>query len=436
MNLRLLGLVAAVSALACSLGAVLFRLQGEPPAREVLLFWILYCLAHWSPVEIPVSGITPEAAPTSRPPSLSAGFLVLMTVAYAADPHTAFVVGLLSPVAPGNWRGPVRTIFNGSQGAIYTSLAALTYGAVTAFSDGMLYQLVGAASGAFVAVALNTLLVAAAIAAEKRWSLLASARQLVWPAKHSLAFALFGLVVALIYNDVGFLGVFLLLTPLVILRSVRRSRWELKVARDSTLNLFVRAVEAKDPYTSRHSERVAVLTVELCRRLATPDDELEARFLGALLHDIGKIAVPKRILTKDGSLSEEEFAEIRKHPVVGADAVAEIDVLRELVPEIRHHHERMDGRGYPDRVHAASLPLAARVLAAADTFEALTSDRPYRRAMTRHEALAEIHRVAGTQLDPDVVAALDEALRDGFEFPASTAVHRRRDPGIAAGRTR
>jgi putative nucleotidyltransferase with HDIG domain len=202
----------------------------------------------------------------------------------------------------------------------------------------------------------------------------------------------------------------------VALRFARKAKIGLDDARERTITEFVRAVETKDPYTFRHSERVATIAVELHRELGGKARYLELRWSGGVLHDIGKVAVPAEILTKRAALTSEEFEAIKLHPGLGADVVDEIDSLRDLVPEIRHHHERMDGQGYPVGLCGEAIPYEARVLAVADAFEALTSDRPYRPGLTAQEALDELTRTAGDHHDPQIVAALRRVIAGGVSF--------------------
>jgi ribonuclease P protein subunit RPR2 len=160
--------------------------------------------------------------------------------------------------------------------------------------------------------------------------------------------------------------------------------------------------------------------MELARAVGLSLEESPQIEFGFLLHDIGKVAVPDAILFKTSELTEEEYALIAQHPVVGAEILRDVDFLGEGKLVVRHHHERWDGTGYPDGLAGDEIPLAARVFSVADTLDALTTDRPYRPASGWTEARDEIHRFSGLQFDPDVVAALDgigdeqfERLRDG-----------------------
>jgi putative nucleotidyltransferase with HDIG domain len=162
--------------------------------------------------------------------------------------------------------------------------------------------------------------------------------------------------------------------------------------------------ETRDPAVFRHSRQVAILATAICRRLQlAPADVVRIR-RAALLHDIGKTVIPNRILGKAGPLSEAEFAIVKRHPEAGARLVERLGDP-ELTRIVLHHHERLDGAGYPAGLKGEEIPLGARIVAVADTFDALTSERPYRAAMAPHEALELLAAVAGTQLDPDVVRA-------------------------------
>jgi diguanylate cyclase (GGDEF)-like protein/putative nucleotidyltransferase with HDIG domain len=178
----------------------------------------------------------------------------------------------------------------------------------------------------------------------------------------------------------------------------------------STITSLARAVEAKDPYTSGHPERVAELALLLARGLGIDDSELAAIRVGAIIHDIGKVGTPDQILSKPGALTAEETREIRKHPEVASRIVAELELPEAVKQMVRSHHERFDGEGYPDGLSGEEIPLAARVLSVAEALDAMTSDRPYRDAMSVDVAIAEIQDKSGTQFCPRVVAALTESL--------------------------
>lgn len=172
-----------------------------------------------------------------------------------------------------------------------------------------------------------------------------------------------------------------------------------------TLWSLVAALDAREHETGDHSQRVVRWSLAIARRLGLPEADLPDLGRGALLHDIGKIGVPDAILLKTGPLSEEEWAEMRRHPQIGFDILKSIDFLRRSAEMVLSHHERWDGRGYPRGLGGEAIPIAARVFAIADTYDAMTSDRPYRAAPGDAAARSEIARCAGTQFDPRCVEA-------------------------------
>jgi HD-GYP domain-containing protein (c-di-GMP phosphodiesterase class II) len=178
----------------------------------------------------------------------------------------------------------------------------------------------------------------------------------------------------------------------------------------TTLTALMSTVEAKDAYTASHEQQVAELAERVALRLGTPASRARDVRYAALLHDVGKVAVPSEILLKPGPLDESEWVTMQSHASVGGELVARIEAFAHLAPAVRGSHERWDGNGYPDGLAGEEIPLAARIIAACDTWEAMTTDRPYRSARAPHEAREELSRVAGAQLDAQVVAALLDEL--------------------------
>ena len=179
------------------------------------------------------------------------------------------------------------------------------------------------------------------------------------------------------------------------------------------LSVLTGAIEARDPYTRGHSARVTALAEELALRLGWSEERLASLRIGGPLHDIGKLAVSDEVLRKEGRLDDGELAQIREHPKIGARILLRMAALREAIPYVLYHHERWDGKGYPSGKAGEEIPLEARVLAVADAFDAMTSDRPYRRALPVGHALAELFRCAGSQFDPAVVNAFLDAWERG-----------------------
>jgi HD-GYP domain-containing protein (c-di-GMP phosphodiesterase class II) len=170
-------------------------------------------------------------------------------------------------------------------------------------------------------------------------------------------------------------------------------------------------LEAREPFSRGHGARVAALSRRIAIERTLDADTVAAIEQAALLHDIGTIAVPDAMLRKPGALAAAEWEHVRQHPIVGAQIVAPFDFFAEIVPLIRHHHERWDGSGYPDGLVGVAIPLGARIIAAADLFDALTSSRPYRAALAPADALRCLDAAAERALDPDIVDASRRAIR-------------------------
>jgi putative nucleotidyltransferase with HDIG domain len=204
------------------------------------------------------------------------------------------------------------------------------------------------------------------------------------------------------------------------LRALDRLNW-------GALTALARTIDANSPWTAGHSERVATVATLLGERMGLSPDRVELLQRSALLHDIGKIGVSVDILNKPGPLLEDEMDEIREHTVIGARILEPIPDYAELIPIVLHHHERVDGRGYPDGLEGEAIPLEARILAAADMLDALISDRPYRRGLPFKTAVEVIRNAAGSQLDETVVAALLTLVDDDEIDP--NAGKRRVEPG-------
>jgi ribonuclease P protein subunit RPR2 len=190
---------------------------------------------------------------------------------------------------------------------------------------------------------------------------------------------------------------------------------ELRESYFATVRALTNAVEARDAYTGKHAERVAAYALELGTAIGQKwAGQAEIEF-GFLLHDIGKVAIPDAILHKPEPLSRQERQLIEQHPVIGWQIVTQVDFLGAASDVVRHHHERWDGAGYPDKLKGEDIPLTARVFAVADTLDALTTDRPYRPASPISEARALITEERGSQFDPDVVDALATLSDDVFD---------------------
>ena len=266
-----------------------------------------------------------------------------------------------------------------------------------------------AAIGAFtVAFAVNNLVIFVVIALESRRSV----RSVIVEGSRStvildLITTPLIFVFAWVYAAFGAVAGAALWVPILGLRQVHRINLELERTNEELLELMVKSLEARDPYTSGHSRRVQHYALIIARALELPDRNLDEIGHAALLHDVGKIYEKYApVLAKQDKLTPEEWAIIQDHPVDGANLVATMTRLRDMVPSIRHHHENWDGTGYPDCLAGESIPLASRIIRFADTIDAMTTERPYRRPLTATEVKSELVRCRGTQFDPMITDRL------------------------------
>ncbi|MCI0341282.1 MAG: HD domain-containing protein [Planctomycetales bacterium] len=178
----------------------------------------------------------------------------------------------------------------------------------------------------------------------------------------------------------------------------------------STIEAFIEAIQMKDPYTRGHSERVRRYSLLLAREIGLPAEERRRLHISAVLHDVGKIGMPDRLLFNTDELTAEERVEVQRHPVRGADFLQKIPLLRDVITGVKYHHENWDGTGYPDRLKGEAIPVFGRIVAVADTYDAVTTERPYQKAVSKPEGLALLRKLKGTRLDPKLVDAFIAAL--------------------------
>jgi hypothetical protein len=342
---------------------------------------------------------------------LAAGFLL-----NAGAAMTVAVLAALAQWIRSRGRGH-KAIFDCANYALSAGAAALVYHAFVHQS-----RFVAALLAGCVYAGLNNglLCLAMSFAEQTAWRRLWLER-FHWARYHFLLFGPLALAAAVAYEQIGVLGLaaFALPPALMVLsvrqylertaaavEEVRDTNARLRRAHRDTIAALSRSMEAKDLYTGGHTERVASVALALAERLGYKGEQLEAIEIGALLHDVGKIGIPERILRKQGPLSADEWAEIRRHPVVSDYILSDLDLDPIVRQCARWSHERIDGRGYPDGLRGEQIPLPARIVFVADALDALTSDRPYRTGRPVISALAEIEDNAGTQFCPQVVAAL------------------------------
>jgi putative nucleotidyltransferase with HDIG domain len=203
--------------------------------------------------------------------------------------------------------------------------------------------------------------------------------------------------------NLGLLGTAGMAIPILLVRQLYRTTVELTTVTEELLELMVAAIEARDAYTSGHSRRVAKASEIIAKSIGLSHEEVERVTVAALLHDVGKIDEKfGPILAKEGRLTPDEWEVMKRHPIRGAELVGLLSSLRDVVAPVRHHHENWDGTGYPDGLRGESIPLASRIIMFADTLYAITTDRPYRKALSIEEAKAEFIRFRAKQFDPEI----------------------------------
>ena len=320
-------------------------------------------------------------------------------------------------------KDPKKTLFNVAQLTLAYSVAIMAYRlfggrSLFEFRDLEVAQVTVLVAmpmyaAYFTTVVVNTLLVSCIIA------ITTGARTLqVWKENNTATIGLDILAGPLVflfawaYASYGPMIAAVLWLPILGLRQMNTINLELAQTNRELLELMVKSIEARDPYTSGHSRRVKEYAIHIARLLGLSSSEVESIGTAALLHDVGKIFDKYTpILSKEERLTPEEWTIIKEHPADGADLVATMTTLRKLVPSVRHHHENWDGTGYPDGLKANAIPLASRVIMFADTFDAMTTKRPYRGPLGEENVRAELVRCRGRQFDPQIT---DRLLENNF----------------------
>lgn len=362
-----------------------------------LLFLVLAIISDSLPVHMPRGGVVTV--------SFAIYFAAIILYGAAVATLVAVLGDLLCSKKQMGKLPWFKDLFNKAELILSVGLAGVAYDffspSLKAFDLNLFLAL---ASSVLVFLLINVSLVAMVVALAQGISVWQGVLvNMKWAFPNFVALAPLGFLIALIYAEFGFLGVVLFVIPLLIARHSFQAYVDIRDMYLDTIQSLAAAIDAKDPYTKGHSERVADYSVKIARALKLPEARVEKLKYVALLHDIGKMGIREQILNKPSMLTVTEFDEMKKHSVTGAEIVGKVRRFQEETEIIRHHHERWDGKGYPDGLKGTAIPLGARIVAVADTFDAMTSDRPYRKALTPEEALKEIEKCAGTQLDPDVV---------------------------------
>ncbi len=324
------------------------------------------------------------------------------------------VCGGLAELRKGKKADFYKILFDCAQLTLSISGAWLAYiylggGIINSLASTRVIPLVVAALSYF---GLNSFLVSTVLALQKNTSILDMwSTNFRWATPNYLAQTPLGYLMAIIYSQISWWAVTFVMLPLFTAYWVYRLYVEMRKGHFEMIQALATAVEARDPYTEEHSQRMADYAVAVAKELGCSIYFTEIIRYATILHDIGKIGISDRILSKNGTLTEKEWEEIKKHSVIGAEIIAKIDSFGEASRLVYHHHERYNGKGYPGKLRGEEIPLGSRIIAVVDAYDAMTSGRPYRkRALTKEEAVAELKRCAGEQFDKKVVEAFLKVL--------------------------
>lgn len=409
INIKLYSYITVLAILAAILMYHLFKTYTINDYVLLVVFSVLSAVAETFLILLPKIG------------GVSVSFALAFSAILLTDPLTTAIitatgVALRCPYVEGKGRvhifnnPPYKTIFNISQYIINSSIAAMTYVAVDKMIDVgfVFYNPVAGTAALLIYILLNTFFMT-----ELMSILLNEKFYTIWKSSifgllvNIVLVSLLGIVLAFSYNSYGIGGILLFFIPLLFARYTFKLYIDMRKNYFDTMNVLVRAIEASDPYTSGHSMRVGAYSEAIAKQLGLPQGKIDLIKSAALLHDIGKIGIDKKILNKDGKLEKDEFDTIKSHPEIGATIISDLSYLSNITEIIRHHHERNDGRGYPDGLDHDKIPLETSILTIADSFDAMTTNRPYRHSLSLETALNEIKINAGTQFNPDIV---DDAI--------------------------
>ena len=399
---KIAGYLAAV----CGLALVVASLSqvGINWWREIAIFALLSLLAQLAPARLP-QGYNFSLA-------FILDLIVIVLYGLSVATVTRFAVTLLAGLF---------TKFLGHGDSMHNVFFTTVEGVLTVELAGAAYYLTGKTWVAFIAATVVYFLVNSFFAA--LYGLRVNKEHILsnWISVIRSLYIYFFVLSLLAYLLTGFIrdasmqwkifGVMLFFVPVLLVNHALRLYTNIKQNYLNTVKTMIRAIEAKDPYMKGHSEHVAELTLAMAKEIGIRERELQQLEYVTLLHDAGKIGVSEEILNKPGPLSDDEYKEVQKHSALSAEIISKINFLSHKSEIVRHHHERYEGTGYPDGLAGEAIPLASRILAIADAYDAMITDRPFRSAKTHLEALRELEDLAGRQFDPALVAQFRTVLK-------------------------
>lgn len=376
--------------------------------KDIIFYGFLVALCELFPIQLPKSGTV----------SISSVIIIASWLHFGPSfgPVPVVVINLFACIWPDIKKEFHIILFNCGQYIIAAGLAAWLYSSlsqVTNFNFNFPVPFIPFIMSIAVYHLLNSSLVSISIGFSKNISpvkiWLANAR---WTLPNYLSISILAVVFNVLFSqkDLGYISVALLLIPLIVARQTYQYYVKLKSAYSETVSSLIKAVEAKDKYIKGHSERVADISVKVGIELGLNEEDLESLKRIATLHDIGKIGIPKRVLVKPAELNDTEYEMIKNHPKIGAQILKNVEFLQELISAVYYHHERVDGTGYTSGLSGEQIPLFARIIAIADSYDAMTSDRAYRKALSKERVIEEFKNGMGTQFDATLVKCLFKAL--------------------------
>lgn len=391
----------------CLIGSIIFIYAIRNIELEIwylYLVWVLlFTFIEMQPISLNIKGKYSLSFPISLAVLLIYGTWFCIVVSG---------IGIILADVIGK-RGWQKVLFNGSQFSISIFAAGTVYSYLnppTSGSFAINEHIVPFVAAAITDIVVNFLLVEIIIALSNRIPL-SSVIKIDWEMVALFLFSLapMGLLMVILYTSEPWSTVLIL--PLLLLAHTGFENYlRLRKQARTTIELLADVVDKRDPYTASHSSRVADYAEKIANEMGLPYEQVENLVMASRVHDLGKIAVTDNILQKPGRLSDEEIIHMKTHPETGYEILNPLDIYKDLLSYVLYHHERMDGSGYPRGLNGKQIPLGARILAVADSYDAMTSDRPYRKAMSREEAIQELVSNSGKQFDPEVVNSFLKVL--------------------------
>lgn len=412
----------------CSISAIVFTFliyKYDMPSLKVLIFWsVLAIITESLPIQMP-SGA-----------GVSVGFAIILASLIIGKPPLAAIVTTvgfgLRVVKLNNryvhlFNTPFyKILFNIAQGVIVVGISGAVFTQISILmgEGGQNISIVAISVTLVVYMLLNTFIVStlfSLISNQAFFRMWVNNLKMILPS--SLAIGTLGIIIALAYIEYGFGAVILFFGPLLLARYSFKLYIDMKEVYMETIQALSKTIEAKDAYTCGHTTRVQEYAVKLAQTMGLKNKQIENIKIAALLHDIGKIGIDDNILKKPDRLTDREFEDIKKHPSIGAEIIKDVDFLKEIVNIVKHHHERYDGNGYPAGLTGKDIPTESAILAVADAYDAMTSDRPYRKALPTELAIDEIKRSAGKQLHPELSNVFVEIIKKEIKMETETNVN-------------